>query len=158
RADRVGGRRLIVLEGGVLLLGRLRLDGRADRILERARIGERLAERRVRRRREHRGRQLAGHGLLLRGRVVGRVLLRQLLVLARQVEQRVLVLRRELRVGDQRGDREPGLVLRLVGRRERAPGVLVLRVLLDLLLQARDRCAAAAAEVERVLERRRDTG
>ena len=96
--------------------------------------------------------------LLLGGGVVVRVVGRERAVLGCELGERALVLRPQRGVALERAHRVLRPLLLLVGGREVAPGRRVVRVLRDLLLQARDRRAAARAEVEGVLERVADPG
>jgi len=127
-----------------------------DRALEAGRAVEDLAERRRRRGRE-RGRRVGD----LRGRLgvlcLGGKVARLRAVLRRELLQRARVLGAQRGVAREGGDRVRRAVLLLVRGGEVAPVGGVLRVLVDLVLEVRDRWAAAAVRVEEVLQRARDT-
>src|SRR5205085_9428530 len=113
-----------------------------DRVLEALRVAVDLAEDRRRGRREGRVRG-SGGTFELRVLVVGRVVLREDPVLRRELGEAGVVLRAKRGVALERADGLLRALLLLVRGREVAPGVRVLRLLRDLLLEAADRGAAA---------------
>src|SRR3954447_1823274 len=143
---------LVVREGCLLLRRRLLLDHGCDRVLKALRVAEDLPDH---------GRGGRCKGCIRRRRgcfelrilVVGGVVAGEDPVLRCELRVSGLVLRLQCRVALERADRLLRALLLLVGGRQVAPRRRVLRILVDLLLQAADRGAAATrAAAEGALE------
>src|SRR3954471_3143637 len=153
----VGGLRvllsaLVVREGCLLLRRCLLLDHGCDRVLKALRVAKDLPDH---------GRGGRCKGCIRRRRgcfelrilVVGGVVAGEDPVLRRELRVPGLVLRLQRRVALERGDSLLCALLLLVGGREVAPRRRILGILVDLLLEAADRGAAATrAAAERALE------